>query len=217
VGNEILEIKGKAASLLTAERTALNFLGHLSGIATHARKFADAVNGINIQLLDTRKTTPGLRILEKFAVLAGTMKNHRFGLYDQILIKENHLRASGLSISQSVTKCKNKYDFAVIGAEAETLAEFIEAMQSGVNYVLLDDFSTEDMKKAVEIRNKFAVETGNRIELEGSGGVTLENIREIAETGIDRISIGAVTHSSKRLDISCLFDFNTTKEGEIYD
>ncbi len=205
-GDEILVLRGNAGKLLSAERTAMNFLGKLSGIATLAHKFMEEVEGLKVKVCDTRKTTPGWRILEKYAVKTGGMTNHRMNLNDQVLIKENHLRVSGMSLADAVKQAVKANPGIIIGAEAENLEEMLQAIESGVNYVLIDEFSQEDMKKAVKIRNKFFDETNRFVEIEASGGITLGNIRQVAETGVDRISIGAVTHSAKPLDLSCLFD-----------
>ncbi len=205
-GDEILVLSGNAGKLLSAERTALNYLGKMSGIATLAHKFMDEVKGLKVKVCDTRKTTPGWRKLEKYAVKTGGMTNHRMNLNDQVLIKENHLRVSGLSLFEAVKLTVASNPGIIIGAEAENLEEMLQAIEAGANYVLIDEFSLDDMKKAVEIRNNYNVKTGRFVELEASGGITLSNIRQVAETGIDRISIGAVTHSAKSLDLSCLFD-----------
>ncbi len=209
-GDEILVLTGDAGSLLSAERTALNFLGHLSGIATQAHRFASAVKDLPVKLYDTRKTTPGLRLLEKYAVHIGGMNNHRFGLYHQVLIKENHLRATQLTLFQAVQKAVEEYKGdIVIGAEAENLDELEQAMQAGAHYVLLDEFSIQQLERAVQMRDEYTKTNDRKVELEASGGVNLENVRKIASTGVDRISIGAVTHSAKNLDLTCLFDFKT--------
>ena len=205
-GDEILALRGNAQKLLSAERTALNFLGKLSGIATLAQKFAQKVEGLTVKICDTRKTTPGWRMLEKFAVRTGGMKNHRINLSDQVLIKENHLRASGKTLAEAVKDAVSANSGKIIGAEAENLDEMMQAINSGANFVLIDEFSIEDMKKAVQIRDEIRQTTDIKIELEASGGVNVDTIRSIAETGVDRISLGAVTHSAKVLDLSCLFD-----------
>ena len=205
-GDEILSLRGNAGKLLSAERTALNFLGKLSGIATLARRFMDEVKGLNVKVCDTRKTTPGWRVLEKYAVRTGGMTNHRMNLNDQVLIKENHLRASGMSLGDAVRKAVLGHQGIIIGAEAENLEEMMQAVNAGANYVLIDEFTHEDMKNAVKIRDELKLRTGKYVELEASGGITLENIRKAGETHVDRISLGAVTHSAKVFDLSCLFD-----------
>ena len=205
-GDEVLAFSGNAGAMLSAERTALNFLGKLSGIATLAQNFMHEVQGLQVKVCDTRKTTPGWRMLEKYAVRAGGMTNHRINLSDQVLIKENHLRVSGKTLEQAVQDSVSANPGKIIGAEAETLEEMMQAINAGANFVLIDEFSLEDMQKAVQIRDEIFEKTGQKVELEASGGVNLSTIRKIAETGVDRISLGAVTHSAKVLDLSCLFD-----------
>ncbi len=187
----VAALSGAAGPILTGERTALNFLGRLSGIATLTRRFADAVEGTGATVLDTRKTTPGLRALEKYAVRCGGGQNHRFGLYDGILIKDNHLKVAG-SITAAVERARNGVPVQV---EAETLDDVREALAAGADSILLDNMSPAELAEAV-------AEVGGRARLEASGGVSLETIREIAETGVDFVSIGALTHSARSLDVS---------------
>ena len=198
-GREIAYIEGSAQAILVAERTALNFLGHLSGIATLTRQFVDKVRGTQAAILDTRKTTPNLRLLEKEAVVAGGGMNHRFGLYDQVLIKDNHLRVlrerSIPSIVETVRETVLKK--TVVGLEVKNLKELAEALKTDVNYVLLDNMSVETVHEAVKMRG-----AKTKIQLEVSGGIRLDNVREYAETGVERISIGALTHSAPCLDIA---------------
>ncbi len=194
-GDVIAEISGITRSLLTAERTVLNFLQRLSGIATFTRKFVNAVSGTNAKILDTRKTTPNLRILEKYAVRMGGGYNHRFGLYDMILIKDNHIVAAG-GISQAVRKAKQGNQKKLkVEVEAQSLADVKEALRAGVNQIMLDNMAIPEIKQAVDLAY-------GQVKLEASGGITLHNVREIAETGVGYISIGALTHSAPALDLS---------------
>jgi nicotinate-nucleotide pyrophosphorylase (carboxylating) len=190
-------VSGSARSLLTGERTALNFLGRISGIATLTRRFVDAVAGTQAVILDTRKTAPGLRLLDKLAVLRGGGKNHRIGLYDMMLIKDNHIDFAG-SIEQAVRRARAANSDVELEVEARTLEDVHAALELNVNRILLDNMTIEMMAEAVHITN-------GRAKLEASGNVNLENIRRIAETGVDFISIGALTHSAKTFDVS--FDY----------
>ena len=189
----LLTAKGSTIELLTAERTALNFLGHLSGIATTTNKWVNEISGTNAKVRDTRKTTPGLRLLEKYAVKAGGGTNHRMSLNDQALIKDNHIVASG-SIKSAVEKVKDKFPELDFEIEVDNLDQLNEALAVEAKLILLDNFSIEDLKKAVVTVNKKA-------KLEASGGITLENARKIAETGVDFLAVGALTHSASVLDI----------------
>ena len=189
----LLTAKGSTNELLTAERTALNFLGHLSGIATTTNKWVSEISGTNAKVRDTRKTTPGLRLLEKYAVKAGGGTNHRMSLNDQALIKDNHIVASG-SIKSAVEKVKDKFPELEFEIEVDNLEQLNEALTADAKLILLDNFSIEDLKKAVVVVNKKA-------KLEASGGITLENARKIAETGVDFLAVGALTHSAPVLDI----------------
>lgn len=189
----LLTAKGSTIELLTAERTALNFLGHLSGIATTTNKWVNEISGTNAKVRDTRKTTPGLRLLEKYAVKAGGGTNHRMSLNDQALIKDNHIVASG-SIKSAVEKVKDKFPELDFEIEVDNLDQLNEALAVDAKLILLDNFSIEELKKAVVAVNKKA-------KLEASGGITLENARKIAETGVDFLAVGALTHSAPVLDI----------------
>ena len=189
----LLTAKGSTIDLLTAERTALNFLGHLSGIATTTNKWVNELSGTNAKVRDTRKTTPGLRLLEKYAVKAGGGTNHRMSLNDQALIKDNHIVASG-SIKSAVEKVKDKFPELEFEVEVDNLDQLNEALAVNTKLILLDNFSIDELKKAVLVVNKKA-------KLEASGGITLENARKIAETGVDFIAVGALTHSAPVLDI----------------
>jgi nicotinate-nucleotide pyrophosphorylase (carboxylating) len=189
----VVRMTGSERAILTAERVALNFLGRLSGIATLTRRYVEAVEGTGATVLDTRKTTPGLRALEKHAVAAGGGRNHRFGLDDAVLIKDNHLRAAG-SIAAAVTLVRAATDLPV-EVECETLVQVGEALDAGVDAILLDNMPLDDLRAAVAL-------VDGRTRLEASGGVTLGTIRAIAETGVDEISVGALTHSARSLDVS---------------
>ena len=188
----IAHVDGPARAVLTGERTALNLLGRLSGIATLTRRYVDAVAGTGAEILDTRKTTPGLRALEKHAVACGGGRNHRLGLYDAILIKDNHLRLAG-SIVAAVERAKSAG--VPVEVECDTLDQVREALAAGTDRILLDNMTPTDLREAVSL-------AAGRTPLEASGGVTLDTVRAIAETGVDFISIGALTHSARSLDVS---------------
>jgi nicotinate-nucleotide pyrophosphorylase (carboxylating) len=189
----VARVSGSERAILTGERVALNFLGRLSGIATLTRRYVQAIDGTGAAVLDTRKTTPGLRALEKYAVVAGGGRNHRFGLDDAVLVKDNHLRAAG-SIAAAVELVRAATDLPV-EVECDTLDQVREALGAGVDAILLDNMSLEQLRQAVVL-------AGGRARLEASGGVSLDTIRPIAETGVDEISVGALTHSARALDVS---------------
>jgi nicotinate-nucleotide pyrophosphorylase (carboxylating) len=189
----VVRVSGSLRAILTGERTALNFLGRLSGIATLARRYVDEVDGTGVAILDTRKTTPGLRVLEKHAVAVGGGRNHRFALDDGVLIKDNHLR-SAESIRDAVERTRAATHLP-IEVECDTLDQVSEAVAAGADAILLDNMSADELRAAVALAN-------GRARLEASGGVTLENVRAIAETGVDEISVGALTHSARSLDVS---------------
>jgi nicotinate-nucleotide pyrophosphorylase (carboxylating) len=189
----VARVEGSLRAILTGERVALNFLGRLSGIATLTRRYVDAVEGTGVAVLDTRKTTPGLRALEKHAVAAGGGTNHRFGLDDAVLVKDNHLRAAG-SIAAAVDLLRDATDLPV-EVECDTLDQVSEALDVGVDAILLDNMTLDELREAVAL-------TKGRARLEASGGVSLDTIRAIAETGVDEISVGALTHSARSLDVS---------------
>ncbi len=197
-GQSLMQVSGEASRLLLAERTALNFIGHLSGIATLTRQFVDAVAGTRAHILDTRKTTPGWRILEKYAVRCGGGMNHRMGLYDLFLIKDNHIIAAG-GITTAVQRCREYAQkqgwTAGIEVETKTLAEVEEALRLGVERIMLDNMPLTLMRQAVELAD-------GKIPLEASGNVTLATVAAIAATGVDYISSGSLTHSAPVLDIS---------------
>ena len=198
---EIGSVDGGAREILAAERTALNLLGRLSGIATLTARYVEAVSGTGTQILDTRKTTPGLRSLEKQAVAAGGGVNHRIGLFDAILIKENHIAVAG-SVAEAVTLVRATVPSQPIEIECQTTAEVEEALALGVERILLDNMTLEELEEAVRLRD--AHDTG--VFLEASGGVSLENVRGVAETGVNLISVGALTHSAPALDVSMLIE-----------
>jgi nicotinate-nucleotide pyrophosphorylase (carboxylating) len=191
---ELAKVSGPARALLTAERTALNFLGRMSGIATLTRRFVDAVAGTRAVILDTRKTAPGLRLVDKLAVQRGGGQNHRTGLYDMILIKDNHIDFAG-SLAEAVRRVRAAHSGLEIEVEARTLDDVQAALALGVSRILLDNMTPDTLRQAVAL-------SAGRARLEASGNVTLANVREIAESGVDYISIGALTHSAKALDVS---------------
>lgn len=194
-GEQVAELRGKALSILKGERVALNFLQRMSGIATLSNQYASMVEGMGVRVVDTRKTTPGLRLLEKYAVKTGGCYNHRYNLSDAIMIKDNHIRAVG-SIGEAVKRARRDAPHTIrIEVEVETFEQLDEAIDSKADIIMLDNMSIGDMEKAVAI-------IGGRAIVEASGNVSLENIVEIAGTGVDVISVGALTHSAKSADIS---------------
>jgi len=197
-GQTLCRLSGPARSLLTGERTALNFLQTLSGTATLARRWADAVAGTKARILDTRKTIPGLRLAQKYAVTCGGCHNHRIGLYDAVLIKENHIAAAG-SITAALRAAQREAAGLEIEIEVETLEQLREALAAGARRVLLDNFPLDRLREAVAI-------AAGRARLEASGGVTLGTVRAIAETGVDDISVGALTKDVRAIDLSMRFD-----------
>ena len=198
-GTKVATLSGSIASILKAERVALNFLQRLSGIASETNRYVEAVKGLPVRIMDTRKTTPGLRALEKHAVKAGGGENHRMSLGDGILIKDNHLaalRSQGLNLKQIVAKARqNSPQRLPVEVEVGTVAEASEALEAGADVIMLDNMNLEDMCTAVQSIHGRAL-------VEASGGITLDNVRAVAETGVDFISVGALTHSTKALDIS---------------
>jgi nicotinate-nucleotide pyrophosphorylase (carboxylating) len=197
-GQTVCALRGPARALLTGERTALNFLQTLSGIATVARRYADAVQGTRVKVLDTRKTLPGLRYAQKYAVRCGGCYNHRMGLYDGVLIKENHIRAAG-SITAALRAAQDlAADVVLVEIEVRAIEELREALEAGAKRILLDNFPLDNLRWAV-------AENHGRAKLEASGGVTLENIHLIAETGVDFISVGDLTKNIKAVDLTLLF------------
>jgi len=193
-GTTLARVSGNARAILTAERTALNLLGRLCGIATLTQDFVDAVAGTGAKITDTRKTTPGLRALEKYAVRCGGGTNHRFGLDDAILIKDNHVAACG-SVGEAIRRAKAFAGHLVkVEVEVDSLLQLQEALGNDPDVIMLDNFNLEDMREAVKLVDR-------RVTLEASGGITLDTVRAYAETGVDVISVGALTHSAKVLDI----------------
>ena len=197
-GDRLATVTGSVASILKAERTALNFVQRLSGIATETRRYVDAVEGLNARIVDTRKTTPGLRKLEKYAVTMGGGRNHRRNLADGILIKDNHIEAmelQGMGIGDVVRRALAGAPHTIkVEIEVETIEQLEEVLDAGADLVLLDNMGVEQMAAAVKV-------TSGRAVLEASGGITLETVREIAETGVDIISVGALTHSARALNV----------------
>jgi nicotinate-nucleotide pyrophosphorylase (carboxylating) len=198
----IFSIAGPARPVLTGERTALNFLQLLSATATAARRFVDAVAGTGCQILDTRKTLPGLRTAQKYAVRCGGARNHRMGLYDQVLIKENHIAAAG-SLTGAIEAARHSAAGVTVEVEVETLGELREALSARADIVMLDEFALEDMRAAVALNR----EQGAVAKLEVSGSVSLDAVRAIAETGVDFISVGAITKNVRAIDLSMRLDF----------
>ena len=199
----LMRISGPARALLTAERVALNFVQRLSGVATLTRRFVEAVKGTQTKILDTRKTTPGWRKFEKYAVMCGGGQNHRFGLHDMVLIKDNHLAAlrdaQPNAVAAAVKRARSANPGLRIEVEADDLEQVDQALEAGADIILLDNMDLSQMRAAVQ-------KCAGRAQTEASGGVTLERIRQIAETGIDFISVGALTHSARAVDIALDFD-----------
>jgi len=199
-GTQIATVSGRPAGIVIVERTALNFLQHLSGIATLTRRYVDAIAGLSCQILDTRKTTPGWRLLEKYAVRCGGGHNHRMGLYDMVLVKDNHLmwmRNPDLVI-ETIRRLRISEKDLPVEIEVETLELFDVFLPAKPDIILLDNMTPQQMREAVRRRNAVAPQ----VKLEASGGITLANVRAVAETGVDRISVGALTHSAPALDIA---------------
>lgn len=194
-GGAVLTVEGRLRPILAAERTALNFLQRLTGIATLTRQFVERVAPARVKVLDTRKTTPGLRVLEKYAVRCGGGENHRAGLYDGILIKDNHLRVWGPDLAGAVRSARARCPGRPVEIEVETPEQLREALAASPDWVLLDNMTAAQLRRCVEI-------CAQRSRLEASGGITLDNVREIAETGVDAISLGCLTHSAPAADFS---------------
>jgi len=198
----LFEIAGLARPVLTGERTALNFLQLLSATATATRRYVDAIVGTRCAILDTRKTVPGLRTAQKYAVLCGGGQNYRIGLFDQVLIKENHIAAAG-SLTAAVAAARRAAGSRKVEVEVETMEEFEEALRAGPDIIMLDEFSLADMRAAVELNRS----KGRAVKLEASGSVTLESVRSVAETGVDYISIGGITKHVRAVDLSMRLEF----------
>ena len=202
-GERIAQVVGDARAILAGERTALNFLGHLSGIATRTAKFVEKVSHLSVKIMDTRKTVPNLRVLEKCAVRVGGGYNHRMGLYDAVLIKDNHLKLMKGKIEDLVKKARSGAPLSMkIEVEAKDFSEVKDALSGKPDIIMLDNMSVSEVKKTVE----FVRKSGHDVLLEVSGGITLENVREYAESGVDIISVGELTHSVKSLDVSMEFE-----------
>ena len=197
LGEVAMLVRGRAASLLTAERTALNFLQRLSGVATLTRRFVDAVSGTSAKILDTRKTTPGMRLLEKAAVASGGATNHRLGLHDMVMVKDNHLASSRLEqLQDAISRVKAERQGIRVELEADTLEQVRRFVTlRGVDVILLDNMTLADLREAVSLKPP-------GVAFEASGGVNLETVRQIAETGVDFISVGEMTHSARAVDLS---------------
>jgi nicotinate-nucleotide pyrophosphorylase (carboxylating) len=194
-GDTVLEIRGSASSILTAERCALNFLQHLSGVATQTRRFVEAVAGTKVRILDTRKTLPGLRAVQKYAVRCGGGVNHRFGLYDRFLIKDNHLALIGGRLAEAIRAARALDHEAVLEVEVDRIEQIPEIIALGVDVLLLDNMSLDEMRAAVEL-------IAGRVATEASGNMTLERVPDVARTGVDFISVGALTHTVRAIDFS---------------
>ncbi|WGU93267.1 carboxylating nicotinate-nucleotide diphosphorylase [Paenibacillus dendritiformis] len=206
-GTVLAEVEGSTHSILSGERLALNLLQRLSGIATKTNKFVQAIDGLNTKLVDTRKTTPGHRALEKYAVRVGGGSNHRFGLYDTVMIKDNHIKGAG-GIEAAVSRARANIPYTMnIEVEAESIEQVKEALQAGADIIMLDNMDTARMREAVGLIR----EAAPHVLIEASGGVTLDTIRDKALTGVDVVSVGALTYSFDALDIS--LDLNEKKEG----
>lgn len=197
----IAEAKGRARSLLLTERVSLNLLQRVSGIATLTHSFVKKIKGLPAIIADTRKTAPCLRFMEKYGVRIGGGVNHRFGLYDGVLIKDNHIKIAG-GVRKSIELAGKAHHLMKIEVEVKNIDDLKEALSAGADVIMLDNMTIEDMKAAVSIKNVYAVENKKRITLEASGSVRLENVRDIAETGVDIISVGTLTHSARAVDIS---------------
>ncbi len=207
-GDVAMQIEGKTRSILKAERVALNFVQRLSGIASATARYVEKVHDLGVDIADTRKTTPGLRLLEKYAVRIGGGRNHRMDLGEAILIKDNHvdaLKSLGMSFKEIVIKARESVDPEIkVEAEARTVQEAVEAAEAGADIIMLDNMNLREMAQAVNLID-------DRAEIEASGGITLDNVRAVAETGVDFISVGALTHSYKALDISLELEPQPTK------
>jgi nicotinate-nucleotide pyrophosphorylase (carboxylating) len=198
----LFEVSGLARPVLTGERPALNFLQLLSATATAARRYVDAIAGTDCAIIDTRKTLPGLRTAQKYAVRQGSAQNHRMGLFDQVLIKENHIAAAG-SLGAAIAAARRAAGTRKVEVEVETLAEFEEALRAAPDIIMLDEFTLADMRTAVQLNRS----KGRPVKLEASGSVTLETVRSVAETGVDYISIGGITKHVRAVDLSMRLEF----------
>lgn len=204
-GDVVAELAGAVQALLVAERTLLNFVSRASGVATHTRRFADALAGTGATVLDTRKTTPGLRALEKYAVRCGGGTNKRMGLYDVAMVKDNHVAAAGGSVGGAVRAVRTRFPDVAIQVEADTLDQAMEALDAGADFLLLDNMPVPVLAQVVAAVRAREPQTGH-VELEATGNLTLERAREVAATGVDYLSVGALTHSSPILDLALDLD-----------
>jgi nicotinate-nucleotide pyrophosphorylase (carboxylating) len=205
VPSDVASVSGPARALLAGERTALNLLCHLSGVATLTAQYVRAIEGTGATILDTRKTNPGMRSLEKAAVVAGGGQNHRMGLYDAFLIKENHVALAG-GLTEAVRRAREARPDTEIEVECRNAAEVEEALGAGAHRLLLDNMDPDELRAAVATRDRFLETGGARAALEASGGVSLANVAEVAATGVDFVSVGALTHSAPALDLSVLLE-----------
>ncbi len=207
-GHKVAEIHGPVASILKGERTALNFLGRMSGIATKTRQFTDLVSGCGVKILDTRKTMPTMRHLDKYAVKAGGGSNHRFGLFDMVLIKDNHIAIAGgirIAVDRVVEQLKDCREKIKIEVECKSSEEVLEAVYTSVDIIMFDNMDVEEIGRSLSVVRKASAELGRTIRVEVSGNINLKTVRAVADTGIDYISIGALTHSAPSHDFSLLF------------
>ncbi|MHB9031170.1 MAG: carboxylating nicotinate-nucleotide diphosphorylase, partial [Candidatus Latescibacterota bacterium] len=207
-GHKVAEITGPVVSILKAERTALNFLGRMSGIATKTHQYAELVKGCNVKILDTRKTMPTMRHLDKYAVRMGGGTNHRFGLFDMVLIKDNHIAVAGgirIAVERVTEQLGDRRQKIKIEVECKSYDEVLEAIYLPVDIIMLDNMDIGEIERSAGVARKVAIETGKRVRLEVSGNITVRNVRAVAETGVDFISVGALTHSAPSYDFSLLF------------
>ncbi len=207
-GHKVAEITGSVASILKAERTALNFLGRMSGIATRTRRFVQLVDGCDVKILDTRKTAPLLRHLDKYSVKTGGGSNHRFGLYDMVLIKDNHIAVAGgirIAVERVVEKLRETGKTLKIEVECKSYEEVLEAIYTPVDIIMLDNMDIRDLERSVRSVRAVSKETGRKVRIEVSGNINEKTVRAVAETGVDYISVGALTHSVVNHDFSLLF------------
>lgn len=207
-GQKVAEINGSVASILKAERTALNFLGRMSGIATKTTDFVKRTEGCRVKILDTRKTIPTMRHLDKYSVRVGGGSNHRFGLFDMILIKDNHIAVAGgirIAVDNVISEMKNMPEPVKIEVECKSYEEVMEAVYTPVDIIMLDNMDITEIERSVALIRETNSENGRIIRIEASGNITIDNVKDVAETGVDYISIGALTHSVTNHDFSLLF------------
>jgi len=208
-GQKIAEITGSVSSILKAERTALNFLGRISGIATRTAEYVRRVEGCRVKILDTRKTMPTMRHLDKYAVRVGGGHNHRFGLFDMVLIKDNHIAVAGgirIAVDSVVKRLKESGNEMKIEVECQSYEEVLEAVYTPVDIIMLDNMEIPEIERAVKLIREVGAENGRTIRIEASGNIDLDTVREVAETGVDYISIGALTHTVRNHDFTLLFE-----------